>query len=806
MIRSTGRLAVTLGLIAVCVVWIAQGVQLIPSIDQEVIDGRLRLCEVIALNTTSFAEQGNLKGLERMLSQVAQRNPQIYSIGVRKNERLILDCGDHPTHWRGGLTSKQGGTNKSTPTHLTIDVFANGRPWGMVEIRFAPLPYAGIWGFARYPLMLIIFCGALVSLFSWAFLSRSLKYLNPSKVVPSRVRMALDSLAEGLILLDPSQQIVLANDSFSKIVNIDPDDLLGEDPNQFAWKVESQNGDTGNLPWQSCLQSTQPRLGQLVTLPGHDGNQRKFIVNASPIVGADGQCKGALASFDDVTALEDKRIELTRLLKILRASRDEIRRQNDHLQYLATRDSLTGCLNRRSFFDRCTKLWDSRDIEQLNIIMLDIDHFKSINDHFGHATGDEVIKTVAEISQECVGDQGFVCRYGGEEFCVAVPNVSIDEAFDLAERIRLQVEDKEISNASATLSIGVSARQFGAMDLQHLVDQADQCLYAAKNRGRNQAIRWDQCARDDMLGESEHEDSDAGSLSQIERASVEALYAALYYRDATTALHSARVANLAQALAKRMLDKRTVKIVEVAGLLHDVGKLGIPDSILHNPNALNQKQLEIMKQRHTVSQTIAKSAVGSPDVAQILRHYQVHFDQGAGYVDLEKSQPRIALACRILAVCDAFDSMIHHAQYRNAKSHHAAISELWQCAPHQFDPQIVALLEIVVEEEPSALQPLQIEGVWIDVEHELGSVDAKASAQIGDVAPLRAILKRIKKHDDLDGNPEIQDAVKQLESSLKQNDEELKKLIDMTQDLVGLCRKNGRSETLHDISTLLDEQ
>ena len=128
--------------------------------------------------------------------------------------------------------------------------------------------------------------------------------------------------------------------------------------------------------------------------------------------------RGALATFRDVTHLEEHRAELERMLGLLKNNRDEVRRKNRELEILATQDALTGCLNRRSFFEAFESLWaESQALNtSLACVMIDIDHFKKVNDTYGHNSGDEVLRQVVQF-REIFKDRGMVCRYGGEEFC-----------------------------------------------------------------------------------------------------------------------------------------------------------------------------------------------------------------------------------------------------------------------------------------------------------------------------------------------------------------------------------------------------
>jgi diguanylate cyclase (GGDEF)-like protein len=183
----------------------------------------------------------------------------------------------------------------------------------------------------------------------------------------------------------------------------------------------------------------------------------------------------------------------------LEAAQAEILRQNDELERLASRDPLTGCLNRRAFYVQFEKAFaESREHDtELCCLMVDIDHFKRINDQFGHAVGDQAIQAVASCLSAGLRLTDTVGRYGGEEFCLMFPRTTLAEVSILAERLRIQVETdagdrvRTASRLVITVSCGVSSTALGARTPLELIDQADKALYAAKEGGRNCVMALD---------------------------------------------------------------------------------------------------------------------------------------------------------------------------------------------------------------------------------------------------------------------------------------------------------------------------
>ena len=182
----------------------------------------------------------------------------------------------------------------------------------------------------------------------------------------------------------------------------------------------------------------------------------------------------------------------------LERSREQINTQNDELRRLAMRDPMTGCLNRRAFFDAAAELTETAMKGDANLccIMADIDHFKGFNDLYGHSVGDQVIQVVAKALGSSIRNIDLLCRYGGEEFCILLPNTTLDEACAVAERARATIEGeasggiRSVQVRRITSSFGVATLTDGALTLQALIDQADQALYASKDAGRNRVTVW----------------------------------------------------------------------------------------------------------------------------------------------------------------------------------------------------------------------------------------------------------------------------------------------------------------------------
>ena len=292
---------------------------------------------------------------------------------------------------------------------------------------------------------LLLFVGVSGFLSYLLFMKRTLRHLDPSSVIPGRVKTALDVLAEGVVLVDGNERIVLANDAFVEKTEQETRLLMGKKLSSLGWREPGDDEVAEDFPWDRAMIVGEAHTGTSLCLPSDSGVTRSFVVNAAPIRDEDGKARGVMVTFDDTTELEAKNVKLRRTLDELRESRDEVERQNDQLQFLASRDPLTGLLNRRSFFERYERDFEiaRHSGKALSIIMTDIDHFKNINDTHGHAVGDQVIQMVSENLTTTLRDSDIVCRYGGEEFVVVLPGIDLEQASQAAERIRANLAGRQ---------------------------------------------------------------------------------------------------------------------------------------------------------------------------------------------------------------------------------------------------------------------------------------------------------------------------------------------------------------------------
>ena len=354
--------------------------------------------------------------------------------------------------------------------------------------------------------------GASVSLF---IISRSHNQIDLSAVAPVLLESTLDALTEGVVLLDNRECIIIVNAAFADIIGTTPDALKNISISRFGWKYT--NSYENELPWTVAIRDGSRQTDKQMCLSGNADRQKIFVVDSVPVRHSNGKSSGVMVTFDDITRQEEKNDQLESMLGMLKKSRDEIRRQNEVLQELATRDSLTNCLNRRSFFEKYQTVFRAaqRDDHKLACIMTDIDLFKTINDRHGHTTGDEVIRQVADTLNRSLRSTDSVCRYGGEEFCVILPGMDLSQAIIMAEHARLSIQQLAIideannTHVMITSSFGISSNEQQTASLSELIDRADKALYHSKHSGRNRVTAWDTSENNEPPEAGPHHETNA---------------------------------------------------------------------------------------------------------------------------------------------------------------------------------------------------------------------------------------------------------------------------------------------------------
>ncbi len=502
MFSRSPVLRISSGLVAMaCSILVALDLLgLIPEPRPSLAESRFNLCRDLAGQAISAVDHSDFSAVRSLLLETARSEGDVDSAGLRTAEgRLLVATEGHEEAWEKQEDDAQ------TATQVAVPVFKNGKPWGQVEVRFADRTgIQSLTDVVNQPVILTLMCfSPFAFLAFWFYMKRILKHLDPTAVIPARVQTALNVMAEGVVLLDSDERIVLANDAFSSRVGRPSSSLLGAKLSSLDWRLPSDVETDRRFPWLEAQAHSKSTTGMRLILETKSHGVQSFMVNGAPILDGGGSAKGVIATFDDVTELQRTTMELQLANEMLESAnqmleknQDEIRLQNEELELLARRDPLTDVSNRRFFMTTYEASFKKAQEtgQQIACIMADIDHFKRVNDNHGHAMGDDVIKRVAEALKSTVRGTDSVCRYGGEEFCVVLVGAPTSAAAAVAERIRRKIEQPDFAPVPVTASLGVSSIEFAPKTFPELINQADEALYASKKGGRNRVTRYDEVA------------------------------------------------------------------------------------------------------------------------------------------------------------------------------------------------------------------------------------------------------------------------------------------------------------------------
>src|SRR5829696_478084 len=371
------------------------------------------------------------------------------------------------------------------------------------------------------------------------------------------------------------------------------------------------------------------------------------------------------------------------------------REQLESLSQAALSDSLTGLGNHRAFHEDVKREIQRRGRtgSTFSIVMLDLDGLKQINDTLGHQVGDERIRAVAECIRITMRASDAAYRTGGDEFMVLLPNERAWGAFTFAQRLQREAAEHR-TDLSVTCGVAESS-SFESTDT--LVRRADLALYDAKRSGRRIVIYADGLAPKPSASPEER------ATQHHHRLLATALARAVDAKDAGTRNHSETVSTLCVLIAQALgLDAPRTERLRLAGLLHDVGKIGVADAILQKPGMLTEDEWVTMREHVTVGHTIV-GAAELADEAQWVLHHHEHVD-GTGYPDGLRGED-IPLESQIILVADAFEAMTANRPYRAARPVDDAVAELARCAGRQFDRLCVDGLRTALAKTPSLRMP-----------------------------------------------------------------------------------------------------
>jgi diguanylate cyclase (GGDEF)-like protein/putative nucleotidyltransferase with HDIG domain len=412
--------------------------------------------------------------------------------------------------------------------------------------------------------------------------------------------------------------------------------------------------------------------------------------------------------------------ELKRLHEALQREQTALKEANSRLEALATTDMLTGLPNHRALQSLLEKECERarRYGHPLSLLFFDGDRFKQVNDTYGHAAGDVVLRELGERARNVLRAGDTVGRFGGEEFLVLLPETGEQEAKVVAERLRSAVAacplaTHEVEGGIAlTVSIGMASFPSDGASGSSVREQADQAMYWAKRLGRNQVRTAAEAARANQNAALKAATAHAlerqeltaldgrGHESQVRAEQLGLIYSlmgALDLREPGVSEHAHEVSDLVCGMARLLQfdEERTLRAT-TAAFLHDIGKIALPDRLLHQPRQhFSTQEWRLLHQHAELGADIVEASPWLADMAPAIRHHHERWD-GTGDPDGLKGET-IPLESRLIAIAEAYHAMISEQPYQAARSVTDALDELERRLGTQFDPAVLPLLRAVLE-------------------------------------------------------------------------------------------------------------
>ena len=308
LLNPKSRISMGLVGIMTSLVMLAFFLNVVPDRNTAVREGRAALAETIAVYSAALVKSAKRDRLEGDFKLLAERNQDLQSLALRNESgKLLVSTDGHIDHW------KPMAGEHSKDSQVRVPLWAGTQKWGQLELRFQPIAGDGAFGgpLKNPMIQLILFMGIAGFIVYYFYLGKVLRQLDPSQAIPGRVRAALDTMAEGLLILDRKEHIVLANESFTTLVDKSPEDLIGYRAGELPWmNTDGKQINISQRPWIKALETGKVQKDRTIRLQLPNGELRTFKTNSSPVLGHGDKHAGVLVSFDDITELEEKEVEL----------------------------------------------------------------------------------------------------------------------------------------------------------------------------------------------------------------------------------------------------------------------------------------------------------------------------------------------------------------------------------------------------------------------------------------------------------------------------------------------------------------
>lgn len=456
-------------------------------------------------------------------------------------------------------------------------------------------------------------------------------------------KTTLLSVGDGIIACDTFGNITVMNPAAEMLTGYTKEEAIGKLTEEVFYIVHEYTREVCENPVEKVLQSGEGiELEKHTMLISKDGQEYIIEDSIAPIKNKKGEMTGAVIVFRDCT------------------EKDEKQKQIQHLSY---HDQLTGLYNRHFFKEELSRLDVERNLP-FSIAMIDVNGLKLINDAFGHEAGDLLLTNVANVLEnECRTDD-IISRVGGDEFVILLPKTDHNQADLMVKRIYKAFDNLKVENVIVSVSIGWETKENAHQNIKEVFGKAEDYMYRKK------------------ITESQ----------SMRNQTIKVIMHTLHETNPREKLHSERVSMLCRKIGQVMeLDEQDIKELEIAGLMHDIGKIAINNDILNKPGKLTDSEFEEIKKHPEISYHILKSADVYTRLAEYVLSHHERWD-GKGY-PRGLSGEDIPLVSRIITVADAYEAMTAIRTYKEAFSNEKALEELKRCSGTQFDPEIVRAFE-----------------------------------------------------------------------------------------------------------------
>ncbi len=337
----------------------------------------------------------------------------------------------------------------------------------------------------------------------------------------------------------------------------------------------------------------------------------------------------------------------------------ERKKAEENLIYFSNHDHLTGLYN-RTYFEEAIKRLDTKENLPLSIIMIDTNGLKIINDSFGHDMGDELLKKAASAIKQGCRAEDIPVRYGGDEFIIVLPNTNDAETLKIANSVKELTSHEKVENIDLSISYGYATKHLTHESIMEILANAENHMYSHKLSER----------------------------SSMRSKTIEIIMNTLFEKSHRESQHSMRVSKICEAIAVALnFEKQEVNQMRIAGLVHDIGKIGIDEKILNKSGKLDIDERKEIERHPEAGWRILSSSNEFADLAKHILHHHEKWD-GNGYPNKLIGE-NIPIESRIITVADSYDAMTSERSYKAAMSHEDAIKEIQRCSGTQFDPAIV---------------------------------------------------------------------------------------------------------------------